>query len=64
MSRLEEECIAYIGRNRSGIDAGKIDYGVRVEKFENMSVFDLKEALVSLSVIKEKIEERILELEG
>ncbi len=64
MSRLEEECIMYIGRNRSGIDSGEIDYGIFTDKFERMSIHCLKDALRSLRVIQERIDERIKKLES
>jgi hypothetical protein len=63
MSRLEEECIFYIGRNRSGIDSGEIDYGIFMSKFERMSVGCLEDALKSLNVIETRIKERIEELQ-
>jgi hypothetical protein len=62
MSRLEEECIAYIGRNRSGIDAGQIDYGIFTDKFDRMSEGCLNDALRSLEVIRKRIEERLEQL--
>ena len=59
MSRLDEECIIYIGRNRSGIDSGNIDYGIITDKFERMSIVCLNDSLQSLRVIKDRIKERI-----
>ncbi len=64
MSRLDEECIMYIGRNRSGIDSGEIDYGIYIDKFERMSVHCLKDALRSLKVIETRVHERIKELDS
>lgn len=37
MSRLDEECIMAVVRNRSGVDSGEIDYHLNVLRFENMS---------------------------
>lgn len=62
MSRLDEECIMYIGRNRSGIDSGEIDYGIFIDKFERMSIRCLEDSLRSLAVIKERIDARLIEL--
>lgn len=64
MSRLEEECIMYVGRNRSGIDSGRIDYGIFVDKFERMSLPDLFDSLETIEVIVSRIKERIVELGG
>jgi hypothetical protein len=63
MSRLEEECIMYVGRNRSGMDAGEIDYGIYLAKFERMSLGDLTDALKSLDIMKNRVLSRITELE-
>ena len=62
MSRLDEECIMYIGRNRSGIDSGKIDYGIFTDKFDRMSIGCLEDSLKSLKVLQDRIEERLKQL--
>lgn len=62
MSRLEEECIMYIGRNRSGIDSGCIDYGIFTDRFDRMCIKDLKDCLRSIDVIEQRVRERIAEL--
>lgn len=64
MSRLEEECIMYVGRNRSGIDSGNIDYGIFVSKFERMSIGCLEDSLKSLKVLEGRVLDRISELKG
>ena len=64
MSRLDEECIMYVGRNRSGMDAGEIDYGIFTDKFDCMSVGCLEDALKSLDVLRARCSERIIELKS
>lgn len=54
MSKLDEECIMAVVRNRSGIDSGEIDYNIKVEKFERMSVGCLDDAIATLDELKEK----------
>lgn len=63
MSRLEEECIVAVVRNRSGIDAGEIDYTLMCDKFDRMSVGCLKDGLRTLDVLKQKFQDRIKKLE-
>lgn len=63
MSRLEEECIMAVVRNRSGMDSGEIDYNLMTDKFEQMSIGCLKDALITLGVLADKCRERIKVLE-
>lgn len=62
MSRIEEEYIIAIVRNRSGVDAGEIDYSLKVDKFEKMSIGCLKDTLKTMSVLETKIKDRLTEL--
>ena len=57
--RLKEECIMYIGRNRSGMDAGEIDSGIFTDKFNQMSEQCLEDALRSIEVITKMIRKRM-----
>jgi hypothetical protein len=54
----------YIGRNRSGIDSGCIDYGIFLEKFDRMSVGDLDDALNLLLALEKRILARVAEIQG
>lgn len=63
MSRLDEECIMAIVRNRSGIDSGEIDYCLMVTRFERMSIGCLEDAIRTLDVLRSRCSERIQELE-
>lgn len=63
MSRLEDECIFAIVRNRSGIDSGEIDYHLKMDRFERMSIYCLKNALQTIEVLKTRCLNRIVELE-
>lgn len=51
-------------RNRSGLDAGMIDYTLKVERFEDLSKGDLKDTLETLRVLSEKVEARLKEIEN
>lgn len=57
--RLTQECIMAVVRNRSGIDAGEIDYSLFVAKFDRMSIGCLKDAIVTLDTLKKKCVDRI-----
>ena len=63
MSRLDEECIMAVVRNRSGLDSGEIDYSLMCDKFDRMSIGCLQDALKTLSVLQNKCTERIAELQ-
>jgi hypothetical protein len=60
--RLDEETIIAIVRNRSGIDAGEIDYTLRTEKFDNQSIGSLKDMIVTMHNLIGKCQDRIVEL--
>jgi hypothetical protein len=62
MSRLEEECIVYIGRNRSGMDAGEIDHGILSYKFEGLHEPSLRIMQRELDFLHKRCEERIAEI--
>ena len=64
MSRLDEECIMAVVRNRSGIDAGEIDYSVMWDKFGRLNGKDLRECKKTLMQLAEKCEEQIRVIEG
>jgi len=59
MSRLEEECIMAIVRNRSGMDAGEIDYSLMTKKFEKMSLGCLLDCMSTLCVLATKCQDRM-----
>ena len=62
--RLSQECIMAVVRNRSGIDAGEIDYTLRVAKFDRMSVGCLEDAIKTIDVLRKKCADRIQHLIG
>lgn len=64
MSRIEDEYILYVGRNRSGQDSGQIDYGIRINRFEDLSTSDLEDMIKTLNVLISKTNERLLHLCG
>ena len=59
MSRLDDECIMAVVRNRSGIDSGEIDYSLMLEKFEGLSIGCLMDCMDTLGVLASKCKERI-----
>jgi hypothetical protein len=59
VSILDEECIMYVGRNRSGVDSGEIDYGILSDKFERLSVNDLEDVAAKLRLLQEKVLDQI-----
>lgn len=63
MSRLEEECIMAVVRNRSGIDSGEIDMTLMIKRFERMSIGCLKDAIKTLEVLRLRCVKRIQDLE-
>lgn len=63
MSRLDEECIMAVVRNRSGFDSGNIDYHLIMTRFERMSIGCLEDAIKTLDVLRLRCIERIGELE-
>lgn len=64
MSRMEEECIVYVGRNRSGIDSGEIDWTICTQKFERQPIPSLIEIIKALDYLKQRCCERIIEIEA
>ena len=54
MSRLDDECIMAVVRNRSGIDSGEIDYSLMIERFENLSDGCLMDCMDTLGVLAAK----------
>ncbi len=62
MSRLDEECIMAVVRNRSGVDSGEIDYELMVERFENLSYADLMAALAMLETLVDRTAKRLRDL--
>ena len=62
MSRLEEECIMAVVRNRSGMDAGEIDYTLMSYKFDGQSEPSLREIVKTLGQLNKKCLERIEQL--
>ena len=52
-----------IGRNRSGIDSGEIDYTLMYERFEKQSIGSLEDIIITLKVLIKKCDNRIIELE-
>ena len=59
MSRLEEEYILAVVRNRSGMDAGEIDFSIPVDKFEGQRVTCLNEIIKTLDHLKSECINRI-----
>ena len=57
IAREGEQEFASIHRNRSGFDAGCIDYGIRVETVENLSPAEKQDLLVTARVMMERLEE-------
>ena len=62
MSRLDEEYIMAVVRNRSGIDAGEIDYNLSVDKFDRMSIGCLLDTITTLKTLIDKCEDKISQL--
>lgn len=62
MSRLNEEYIMAVVRNRSGIDSGEIDYSIPVDKFDKQSIQSLEEIKTELARLIKKCEDRIREV--
>lgn len=62
MSRLDEECIMAVVRNRSGIDSGEIDCHLNLDMFERMSLGDLDDTLRTLDVLASLCLKRVGEL--
>lgn len=63
-SRLEEEYILAVVRNRSGIDSGEIDYSIRSDRFERQDAFSLLEIAKTLDALKVKVAEQIAKVGG
>lgn len=63
MSRLDEEYLLAVVRNRSGIDSGEIDYSIPVEKFERQRVPCLKKIITTLHQLEGKCLSRIAVVE-
>lgn len=61
--RLAQEYIIAVVRNRSGIDAGEIDYNLNVKRFERMSIGCLNDAIKMLDVLRQRCIDRRCELE-
>ncbi len=59
MSRLDDEYILAVVRNRSGIDSGEIDYSIPIDKFEGQRVSCLKEVITTLHQLEGKCLSRI-----
>ena len=64
MSRLDEECIMAVVRNRSGIDSGEIDYSIMSDKFDQQQIPCLKEIMATLSQLRMKCQDRIDEVKS
>ena len=62
MSRLDEECIMAVVRNRSGIDSGEIDYTLMVDRFENLSYADLMAVMGTLEDLVDRTAKRLRDL--
>lgn len=56
IAREGEQEFASIHRNRSGFDAGCIDYGVRVQAIENLSTAERAELLATARAMLASIE--------
>ena len=59
MSRLDDECIMAVVRNRSGIDSGEIGYSILVARFEAQTKNSLVEIINILDILKDKCLNRI-----
>lgn len=64
MSRLDEEYIMAVVRNRSGIDSGEIDYSIKVDRFDKLSERDLNEVLNMLDRLEHRVIEEISRRQG
>ena len=62
--RLDQEYIMAVVRNRSGIDAGEIDYTLSVEKFDNLRGGCLEDVIETLGILKKKCEQRLKEVQN
>lgn len=62
--RLREETIMAVVRNRSGIDAGEVDYSLMCAKFDKLSIGCLEDVIATLKTLKKKCEVRIEELKS
>lgn len=62
MSRLDDEYLMAVVRNRSGIDSGEIDYSIPIQKFERQDLGSLGEIMHTLDVLKNRCLERIDEV--
>ena len=64
MSRLDEEYIMAVVRNRSGIDSGEIDYSIKCDRFERLNVADLCEVIKTINILGRRCTERLAEIAG
>jgi hypothetical protein len=62
MSRVDDEFIMAIVRNRSGMDAGEIDWIISSLKFDRQQVPCLKDIIKNLDYLRNRCSERINEL--
>lgn len=58
-SRLDEEYIMAVVRNRSGVDAGEIDYSLHVGRLDIMDMEDLKVARQVIGILADRINDRV-----
>lgn len=59
MSRLDDEYIMAVVRNRSGISSGEIDYNIKSYRFHRQPVESLKEIKKYLKSLSNICDERI-----
>lgn len=62
--RLSQEYKMAVVCNRSGIDAGEIDYSLPIEKFHAMGIGQLEDCLKTLQVLSAKCSDRIDQIRG
>jgi hypothetical protein len=54
MSRLDDECVMAVVRNRSGESAGEIDMDLFTERFEKLCIGDLDDVLITLNTLSKR----------
>jgi len=59
MSRLDDEYIMAVVRNRSGIDSGEIDYSLSIDRFDKLSIGCLMDCIDTLGVLAGKCKDEI-----
>jgi hypothetical protein len=64
MSRLDDEYIMAVVRNRSGVDSGEIDYSIKCDRFDRLSLGDLAKIIKTINELGRKCTERMTAIVG